>query len=469
MPAKILMRVGDTLTFRHMPIRRKFTLFTIGVSFWYLVIGGLGLAQVSDVQSMRAIVAGLVIAHVLLVAFAWSATRSLTRPLRAINGQVREITSGTLTDLEHIQIHAHDEVGELSARFNGLLDVLGELATFKKVIEHDDTTDEVCARLSQVFASKGLPAHQIFTLDGDRTALRRVLPQPQAWCGDALTDAAVQCRAFKTATTVASEAFPGICKHFDAADCEHRCVPLMLGGSTRGVVQFVYGGQLGPVRSEFKARCETVLRFVSEAQPVLEARRLTDTLRETAIRDGLTGVHNRRYLQEIAGQLAALCRRRKSSLGIVLCDIDHFKRVNDDHGHANGDLVLREVAGVLQGQVRASDSVVRYGGEEFLLLLHDTDAAGALLVAERVREAVAARAMRAGLQTLHVSISLGIAEFPRDNEVFWEVVKHADQALYQAKRTGRNRSVVWTSQFGEPGEAESIAPAKGPVQEQAVG
>ena len=127
-----------------------------------------------------------------------------------------------------------------------------------------------------------------------------------------------------------------------------------------------------------------------------------------------------------------------------MCDIDHFKRVNDDHGHGTGDTVLRNVAAALLSTVRTSDHVIRYGGEEFLLLLHDTDRNGAALVAERVREAVALRETNTGSATLKVTISLGVAEFPTDDASFWEVVHHADEALYAAKHSGRNRVVPWT-------------------------
>ena len=433
----------DFVTFRRMPIGRKFQLLTLGVSFWYWVIGIVGIVHQDDLAGVVGIVVALVVAHVMLVAFAWTASKSFTVPIRGIFRQVREMTKGEMSGLTHIEVTDGDEVGELAARFNDLLDALHGLAQFRKVIEQDDSTSDVYARLGAEFAARGLVQHQILALDPAAHTLRpATLDAPQRWCAASLAEGANPCRALRTAQLVSSEAYAGVCKLFEPSDVYHACVPMMLGGTVGGVAQFVYGGAAGPTAQEFAPRLAIARRYLHEALPVLETRRLTDSLRDAAVRDGMTGLYNRRFLEEAQGQLVAIAKRRASTLAVVLCDVDHFKRVNDVHGHPAGDEVLRVVARALRAGVRASDHAVRYGGEEFLLLLHDTDRAGAALVAERVRAAVEACEIGSDSASVRVTMSFGVAELPSDDPSLWEVIKLADQALYEAKAGGRNRVVV---------------------------
>jgi len=437
-------RLLDFVTFRNMPVRRKFTYFTAGVSLWYLVIGGVGILYQPGWAGIVAIGVALGIAHVLLILFAVTAARSFTVPIHQINRQIREITSGELTHLAPIKVIARDEVGELTLRFNGLLGALRELQTFRKVIEQDDTTEQVFRRLARVFEENGMEAHQVLVLDEARRSLRPAFgEEPPRWCAAAVAESALLCRAFKTAGPVSSDAYPGICPLFDGRSGEHHCMPLILGGTTSGIVQIVHPRVEGEEAREVRTRVDHVRRYVHEALPVLEARRLTETLRESAMRDGLTRLYNRRFLEEMAVQVATLVRRRKGSLGVILCDVDHFKKVNDTHGHGVGDQVLREVAAVLTEAARSSDFVIRYGGEEFLLLLHDADVTGAFLVAERIRAAMERREIATVDLALHVTMSFGVAAFPGHGDTFADVVRMADQALYAAKAGGRNRVMAF--------------------------
>jgi len=163
-----------------------------------------------------------------------------------------------------------------------------------------------------------------------------------------------------------------------------------------------------------------------------------------AFRDGLTGLPNHRAFQERLRSEMLRTKRISSQLGIVMCDVDKFKNVNDTYGHPVGDLVLKEVAGIIAKTIRADiDQVARYGGEEFVVMLieatedivHDT--------AERIRRAIEEREIdiQRGGSPLRVTISLGYAMFPRDSEDVKEVLKKADKALYKAKESGRNRVV----------------------------
>jgi diguanylate cyclase (GGDEF)-like protein len=179
--------------------------------------------------------------------------------------------------------------------------------------------------------------------------------------------------------------------------------------------------------------------FLTMAKERAEAR-----IARLAMRDALTGVHNRRSILEILAQQMASARRQIKPLCILLLDIDHFKRVNDTHGHLVGDHVLREMTRTVSARLRTEDTVGRYGGEEFLLLLPGVDKVRGLEIAERIRRDIAAMPIRlpSGVQ-LPLTISIGLTEFdPKRHSDTDDIVNEADHALYYAKGNGRNRSVI---------------------------
>lgn len=174
----------------------------------------------------------------------------------------------------------------------------------------------------------------------------------------------------------------------------------------------------------------------------LEATRADNQRLETlALTDSLTGVLNRRALEERLAAEMGRVRRYDSNVSLLLIDIDHFKSVNDSHGHLVGDRVLSETAGVLSHAVRAVDIVARYGGEEFVIVLPETSAAGAAVFAERVRELIAEHTFDAdGASPLKLTASIGVASYPSPGvDTVEELFLSADQALYRAKGEGRNR------------------------------
>ena len=155
--------------------------------------------------------------------------------------------------------------------------------------------------------------------------------------------------------------------------------------------------------------------------------------------DALTGLPNRRYFDEFCGLLARR-RRADDALGVLMIDIDHFKRLNDNHGHATGDIVLREVAGAIAGAVREDDVPARFGGEEFAVLLRNPSEAVALEIGERVRAAVAGLDL-GDLGISKVTVSVGVAISTAPDQPIDVLVEDADRALYRAKRAGRDRVV----------------------------
>ncbi len=171
-------------------------------------------------------------------------------------------------------------------------------------------------------------------------------------------------------------------------------------------------------------------------------QRLRLRLAETVRLDGLTRILNRAALDEAAAQEVSRCQRHRKPLSMLMLDIDRFKQINDQHGHKAGDDVLRQVVENIRRHLRREDHFGRYGGDEFVLLLPETPAEGAKLLAERIRRAISGRKLELGNDSLTVTTSIGVATMDAASDADWEqLAMRADAALYEAKRQGRNRVV----------------------------
>jgi two-component system cell cycle response regulator len=180
---------------------------------------------------------------------------------------------------------------------------------------------------------------------------------------------------------------------------------------------------------------DTIMKFLSGAN--LESQ-YHETIYRMTIIDGLTGIHNKRYLVEQLDRELSRATRHGRPLALVICDVDHFKRVNDEFGHLAGDHVLKEVAQLAKSRLRPDDVIARYGGEEFAVILPETDLRGGIRIADELRMMIAAEAVVFEEDDIDVTISCGVAQL----DPTWrshDFVRAADEQLYEAKRAGRNR------------------------------
>jgi diguanylate cyclase (GGDEF)-like protein len=223
--------------------------------------------------------------------------------------------------------------------------------------------------------------------------------------------------------------------------------PLRTGASDFGTLELIGDGfDHGNV--------ETAASLAAQAVVALENARLHRVVERQALLDGLTGLANRRSLDETLHDELARAVRFGDELCLVLCDLDNFKSVNDRFGHPCGDLVLRSFAQTLGETVRDIDTAGRWGGEEFAVVLPGTDLAGGTQLAERVRQAIEIRELAAeDGSPLPVTASFGVAVFPQTGSLEG-LIAAADGALYEAKRTGKNRVVAAAE--GIPADSESI-------------
>jgi diguanylate cyclase (GGDEF)-like protein len=171
---------------------------------------------------------------------------------------------------------------------------------------------------------------------------------------------------------------------------------------------------------------------------ITDQKEVQERLRDLATHDTLTGIYNRRYLEEVVRKEVDRAQRYARPLSIAMVDADHFKRINDTHGHQVGDEVLRAVSERCQKGLRSNDVLARYGGEEFVMVFPETSLGNARTVAERVRVAVGEVPITVGDRALAVTVSIGLAALGQEQD-FSALLERADHALYAAKQSGRNR------------------------------
>jgi diguanylate cyclase (GGDEF)-like protein len=231
-----------------------------------------------------------------------------------------------------------------------------------------------------------------------------------------------------------------ICKHMQRpTESAHLCVPMMAQGEALGLLHLSlpHPGRL----SEAKQRL--AMTVAEQIALSLANLKLQETLRNQSIRDPLTGLFNRRYMEESLEREMRRAVRGRHPVGIIMLDLDHFKQFNDAFGHDAGDTLLRDVGTVLHRSIRGEDIACRFGGEEFTLIVPEASLADAAQRAEQIRESIRGLSISHRRQALGaVTVSLGVAIYPDHGPTGDAVIRAADAALYQAKALGRDRVAV---------------------------
>jgi len=244
-----------------------------------------------------------------------------------------------------------------------------------------------------------------------------------------------------TFAVLLTEARSGKMNGVEVTKQAHRISPgtnvivLTLYSFINSAIEAMEAGAYGYITKPFNtSEIRIKVGYAVERFGLLSADKEKDYYAELAVIDGLTGLHNRRYFNEVMLMEFARLKRFASSLSLLMIDIDNFKNYNDTNGHVAGDELLRKLSRLLKASMREMDIVCRYGGEEFVAVLPQTDKKGAAIVAERLR-------VQATLY-LPNTLSLGIATFPEDSQEIGGLIEKADAALYEAKRSGKNKYCV---------------------------
>ena len=333
-------------------------------------------------------------------------------------------------------------VSDLTRLLRLILERAIEAVTAEKgsLMLYDDLTGEMAIRVVY-----GLPDKEVERKinDGEKTC--RTFKPGEGIAGQVLQSGKLIC----VDNTEAEEDFKGKDRNFARSLL---CVPLTVDDETIGVINITNKEQGLP----FAPEDQEILGALADQAAIAIARA---RLYEAAITDGMTGLFIRRFAMHKLREEVKRSRRYGNALGVVMCDIDHFKRVNDTYGHPAGDAVIIGVAETLRSGLRVDVDVAgRYGGEEFLLVMPQTDAPGTGVAADRLRDAIEALEVETGGgRKLKVTMSFGVTEMgPEDTAE--SVIERADQALYVSKETGRNKVTVFAHDRVAP-EADEPAEA----------
>jgi len=249
------------------------------------------------------------------------------------------------------------------------------------------------------------------------------------------------------------------CEHADNAAHGYLCIPLIANGQTIGLLHLVFEEPEVMEAADSAAVLDRKIRLCSRLADHLSLAfanlKLQEELKLKSIQDSLTGLANRRHMEEILQRQFHRLLRHETPCSLIMLDVDHFKNFNDTYGHEMGDFVLQELGQYLRENTRGEDLSCRYGGEEFIIIMVDTDSEQAYAKAEKIRVEIAETLSLPHLsKTLHITVSCGVATAPVHGINMKELLKSVDNALYQAKHNGRNRVEIATSHDSPPEGAE---------------
>lgn len=388
-----------------------------------------------------------------LVAMAIVAGRAVRR-IHQLQAVADDLGHGNLS--ARVPVIAHgDELNELGHRFNRMAAELDAarteaelMARFRDLLVTSDSADEAF-RVMERLAPSFFPGTEgcIYLIAESRNVAIPMAAWPESVEQHAILRPS-DCRGLRAGRTheLSSDTVSMMCPHLEhAAPTASVCVPLIAQDNVLGLLTVWLHERQDEETYPSRVDGELALRVGEQLALFLANLHLREQLRDQSIRDPLTGLFNRRYLDETLERELARALRHESTLSVLALDIDHFKRFNDTHGHEAGDVVLTSVAAELQRWLRASDIACRVGGEEFLLVLPDAPLEVAAERAEQVRAAVSELVVDMKDHELpRVTISSGVAAVPDHADSAEMLRRRADEALYRAKHNGRNRVEIAT-------------------------
>ncbi len=319
-----------------------------------------------------------------------------------------------------------------------IINELSDIYKFKKTIELDENLDEIYQRIAQILKNKfNLNDFNIIEKDIKKDTIRFAYVQKEVHC-KAVTNG---CRADRTKASVNSSAFKNICLSFDdkKRDYGYLCLPFAISDDLTLIISIVTKDE------NEKKRVDSLPYFIADyintARSEIVSVRLNQILKESARRDQLTGLYNRKFLDEFVEKSIPQAKRAGTTYGVLMLDIDHFKSINDTYGHDIGDEAIRTISKVIKENIRESDIAIRFGGEEFLVLLYNCDEKYIAEVAMKIGKNFSKQKIKAKDAAFTKTLSVGASIYPIDSDDIYTCIKFADIALYSAKNSGRNKAV----------------------------
>lgn len=334
-----------------------------------------------------------------------------------------------------------------------IIEDISEIYHYKKTIENDLTIDDIYHRLILVLKDKlEINCFVIFETDLLKDERKTIFASNGAIaCCDLKQNSKEACRAERINSIVSSENFPEICR---VAKCKvdenYICIPFYVNEQKNIVIHIISKSQ--DELNNLKYKIGIIKKYLEETKPILESKILMEALRQKNLTDSLTGLYNRKYLDEIVEKQLNLDMKNGVVYAIMFLDIDYFKMVNDTYGHDVGDDILRKLAITMKKLISKDECIIRYGGEEFLILMRNPTEDSAKELALRINKEFSKIVFNYGNDTFNKTVSIGYSFFPADTDQFWKCIKYADISLYEAKDTGRNKVVRFSKDILKNGE-----------------
>lgn len=356
-----------------------------------------------------------------------------------------------LTSFVHNRSNNHNHDKLISAK--EIIEDISEIYHYKKTIENDLTKQDIYSRLVLVLKNK-LKIKEFFIFETNLIKDERELifaTEGSKPCCNLVKNIKEDCRAERTNSIISSESFPEICR---VAACSkndnHICIPFFVNEQTNLVIHMISNSSEDLMH--IKYQIGIIKKYLEETKPILESKILMDALRQKNLTDSLTGLYNRKYLEEFIDKKLANEVENGSIFAVMFLDIDYFKMVNDTYGHDVGDDILRKLSITMKSCISENDFLIRYGGEEFLILMKNPSEDSAKELALKINKEFSNLVFNYNNDTFSKTVSIGYSFFPEDTDQIYKCIKYADIALYEAKATGRNKVVRFTKEIIEKGD-----------------
>ena len=337
-----------------------------------------------------------------------------------------------------------------------IIEDISEIYNYKKTIETDLTKEDIYHRLVLVLRDR-LKIKSFYIFENDLIkderctifSIKDIKP-----CCVLNKNVKEQCRAERTDNIILSENFPEICRVATCKDCtDYLCIPFSINEQKSITIHILSDDKESLKQS--KQQIGIIKKYLEETKPILESRMLMDVLRERNLVDGMTGLYNRKYLDEFIDKKMPQELASGTTYAVMFLDIDYFKMVNDTYGHDAGDAILQKLSKTMKESVSENEFIIRYGGEEFLIIMKNPTPQSANELATKINKKFEKIVFTFNNVSFSKTVSIGYAFFPTDTDQIWKCIKYADLCLYEAKETGRNKVIRFSPALLKNGEKDN--------------
>ena len=356
-----------------------------------------------------------------------------------INEHMNKLQTSLVSMEDKIEIfltaHKAEDVKDPIVDVENTVIRLADIYKFRKTIEHDERIEDVYKRFAVILEDKfDIKSFNFIEADTTNKNTEIVYIHNEILC-DPVSDG---CRADRTNTLIDSCQFKTVCDKFDS-DKFYTCVPYSISNDLDFIISLVSDTE--DEHERVRSLLPFIQDYVDAAKPEIVSKKLMQILERNAQTDPLTNLFNRKYLENYIDNNLYNGALKGVPCGLMMVDIDFFKLINDNYGHDIGDIAIKTISNTLIDVVDNSDVVIRFGGEEFIVIVVDCTEEKLIEVAEDIRIAFSQQKIQAGAETFSKTVSIGVSLFPNKSQDFWKYVKQSDIALYEAKQTGRNKVI----------------------------